>query len=212
MWYTTSWLRSGRSPDSPQTSIVEIPRAEEVTGPAAEPLELYEVKKHLEIASDDITHDSQLNGLIEAARRKWEHDTQHYLMTRTYKVVLESLREFRFPHHPVTAIGSITYYDLDNVQQTLSTDIYQLDTARSQLRRAYSKDWPATLDRWDAATINYTLGSHSASTTVPQIAKAAMKLLVGYYFENRDMLAPDTMQSTAPYERLVLNFMRSSYP
>jgi hypothetical protein len=39
-----------------------------------------------------------------------------------------------------------------------------------------------------------------------------MLLLVGHYFENRDMLMSDAIQTMKPYEALVTRFMRSNYP
>lgn len=193
-------------------TLTSIPATAEVTRPAAEPLTLTEAKKHLEIAPSDDVHDSQISGLIEAARRKWEHDTQTFYITRTMRVKLPYLCELQFPHKPVSSITSIQYYDSGNTSQTLSSSVYDLDADRSQIRLAYSQTWPTTSDRWDAVTITYVLGSHTDSTTVPEIAKAAMKLLIGFYFENRDMLYTEQMQSTKPYEMLVANYMRSSYP
>ena len=76
---------------------------------------------------------------------------------------------------------------------------------------AYNQDWPLTLDRWDAVEVNYTLGSVADSTQVSAVAKQAMLLLVGYYFDaNRgDHDRPNDQKA---YERLVHKYMRSSYP
>jgi len=135
-----------------------------------------------------------------------------YLIKRTMALTVPMLTEFAFAHRPVTAITSIVYYDSGNDSQTLSSSVYQLDSARSQLRLAYSQDWPATTSRWDAATITYVLGSHDDSTTVPDYAKSAMLLLIANEFEAPDMMGPATTQTQVAYERLVARFMRSSYP
>lgn len=193
-------------------TLSSIPTTAETIAPAAEPVSLTEAKKHLEIAGSDTAHDTQIANLIEAARRKWEHDTQQFLIQRTMRVKLPYLCELQFPHRPVSSVTSIQYYDSGNSSQTLASSVYDLDSDRSQIRLAYLQTFPATSVRWDAATITYVLGDHSDSTTVPEISKSAMKLLIGFYFENRDMLAPENMQSTKPYEALVMNFMRSSYP
>ena len=57
--------------------LTSIPTAVEVTGPVAEPVTLSEAKKHLELSLDESQHDSHLAALIQAARQKWEHDTQN---------------------------------------------------------------------------------------------------------------------------------------
>jgi len=184
----------------------------EVTPPAAEPVTLAELKKHLEIPSGDTSHDDQLNALITAARQKWERDTQKFYILRTMKMEMDHFCQCKFPHEPIDSITSITYYDTGNNQQTLSTDIYELDVGRRELRLKYQKDWPSQADRWDSVTITYVLGSAADATEVDEIAKAAMKLLAGHYFENRDMIMPDNMAGMRAYQALVANYMRSSYP
>ena len=64
---------------------------------------------------DDQTADSELALAITAARQQWERDTQEHYITRSMRLTLDELDEFRFPHRPVTAIASVKYYDLDNV-------------------------------------------------------------------------------------------------
>lgn len=183
-----------------------------VTAPAAEPVSRVELKKHLEIPTSDTTHDDQIDALIIAARQKWERDTQKFGIKRTMKIETDRFAQFVFPHEPIDSITSITYYDTGNSQQTLSADVYELDSGRRQLRLKYQQDWPSQADRWDAVTITYVLGSAEDSTGVDEIAKAAMKLLAGHYFENRDQILPDNMAGMRAYEALVANYMRSSYP
>jgi uncharacterized phiE125 gp8 family phage protein len=193
-------------------TLTQVLRPIEINAPIEEPISLEEARDHLNIANDDNTYDTMVSSLIQAARLKWENDTQEYLISRGMQLVLENFCEFQFPHRPVTSISSVEYYDAENVLQTLDATNYQLDVYEAVFRQAYNQSWPVTVDRWDAITIKYTLGSHFDSTTVPEIAKSAMKLLIGFYFENRDMLAPENMQSTKPYDHLVHNYMRSSYP
>jgi uncharacterized phiE125 gp8 family phage protein len=186
-------------------------RAEVVTGPAEEPLTLAEVRAHVELASGDTNHDTELTRAIEDARQQWERDTSRHYITRTMRLRLNRFDEFMFPHKPVSAVSSITYYDDANSSQTLSSSVYQLDTANNRLRLAYDQEWPTTVDRWDAVTVNYTLGEHADSTTVPAIAKRAMLLLVGYYFRgNRG--DDDRANDLRAYEALVAKYMRSTYP
>lgn len=184
----------------------------EVTPPADEPVSVAELKSQLEIAASDTAHDTPLAAFITAARQKWERDTQRYEISRTMKIEMDSFCEFIFPHLPITAITSITYYDTGNSQQTLSTDIYELDSARRQLRLKYQKDWPSIADRWDAVTVNYTLGDKTDETDSSEIAKMGIKLLAAHWFENRDMIMPDNMAGMRAYRMLAANYMRSNYP
>ena len=186
-------------------------RAEVVTAPATEPVTIHEAKRHVELATSDSQHDTELNQAIEDARQQWERDTGRYLISRAMKVRVPYFGEYCFGHRHVTAIDSVTYFDLSNVSQTLASSVYELDTADDRFLLAYDQDWPSTLDRWDAVTINYTLGSHADSTTVPAVDKRAILLLVGYYFRGNKG-DDDRAHDQKAYERLVAKNVRSSYP
>lgn len=186
-------------------------QAELVTGPSVEPLTLSEAKKHLEISSSDSTHDTQLNAAIQEAREQWEHDTDSVCCFQTWKLRIPEFKNgMTLPKRPVSSITSIQYYDGSNTLQTWSSSNYQLHV--NDVRVAYQVTLPATASRWDAWTITYKLGYSQDGSLVPAIAKRAMLLLVGYYFENRDMLVSDTNYSRGPYEALVLRYIRSTYP
>lgn len=192
-------------------TLSKVPRPQITVGPTVEPISLSEAKKHVEIASTDSTHDAQLALIIEQARQQWESDTGEHYVQQTWEIKLPYLCEFSFPHRPVSSITSVQYFDSGNTTRTLATSVYELDVARSALRLKYLQDWPTTSDRWDASTVTYVLGNHSSSSTVPAIAKSAMLLLVGYYFDaNRG--ENDRGNDQAAYERLVAKQMRSSYP
>lgn len=182
-----------------------------VTPPATEPLTIHEAKRHVEIAATNTDHDVILFGHLTAAREQWERDTGKVLISRSMRMTAPCLREMQFDIRPVTAISSITYYDGDNTLQTLSSSLYQLDTADGRLKQSYLQTWPTSIDRWDAWQINYTAGEHSDSTTVPSIDKQAMLLYVGYLFRgNRgDDDRPNDLRA---YEALVHRHMRSTYP
>lgn len=190
----------------------EVSRVSVVTAPASEPVTLEEAKKQLEIASSDDTHDDQLLLVIQAAREQWEYDTDSAVMTQTLRMNFEGfqLNEIQLLRRPVASVSSITYYDDSNALQTLATDVYSLHAMARSVRLNFDKVWPSTYTRWDAVTVNYVAG-YSTRQLVPAVAKQAMLLLVGYYFDgNRgDNDRPNDFRA---YERLVMRFMRSSYP
>lgn len=179
----------------------------QTVAPASEPVTAAEAKAQINISGSD--HDTQLALLIEKARIEYESDVDTVFIQRTGTWTMESLAEMQFPARPVNSISSIKYYDLANAQQTLSTAVYQLDSARQHLRLAYNQDWPSTLDRWDCVEITVVLGDHSAESTVPALAKQAMLLLIARDWYDRPDITSKTMMA---YESLVKKFMRSTYP
>jgi uncharacterized phiE125 gp8 family phage protein len=186
-------------------------QAELVTGPTAEPLTLAEAKKQLEIASSDSTHDVQLQSAIAEARQQWEHDTDSACCFQTWKVRFRYITDrLALPKRPIHSITSIKYYDGANNQTTWNASQYQLHI--NEIRYAYQITLPAVADRWDAWEITYKLGYSQDATSVPAIAKRAMLLLVGHYFENRDMLTNELIYNRRVYEDLVVRYARSTYP
>jgi uncharacterized phiE125 gp8 family phage protein len=181
-----------------------------VTGPTVEPITLDQAKKQLEIASSDSTHDSQLQMMIAEARQQWERDTDSICCYQTWRVRYGSFYDgFGLPKSPIQSITTIKYYDSSNVLQTWASTEYQLHG--SNIRLGYQKLIPAYALRWDAWEYTYRCGYSQDGALVPAIAKRAMLLLVGYYFDaNRgDNDRPNDMRA---YEALVTKFMRSSYP
>jgi uncharacterized phiE125 gp8 family phage protein len=193
-------------------SETETSRAMLVTAPVSEPITLAEAKKQLELSPTDTAHDAQLSLLIQAAREQWEADTDSACLTQTWKVTAEEFYddEIYLPKRPVQSITHIKYYDSGDVLQTLNTSVYDLDQSCRAVRLKNLQVWPAVSDRWDAIAITYVAG-YAQSYLVPAIAKQAMLLLVGYYFDaNRG--DNDRNNDQRAYEALVTKFMRSNYP
>lgn len=194
------------------TTLDQNLRTTVTTQPVLEPLSLPQIRKHLEIAQSDDAHDAQLVDLLRAARQQWEDDTDSAILTQTLQLKLDRLPwQIKLPKRPIQSVTSISYFDSANVSQTLSASLYSLDAANRAIHTAYNQTYPSTATRWDAVTITYVAG-YSAQHLVPEIAKQAMLLLIGYYFENRDMLINNVTSNRAAYEALVLRYMRSSYP
>lgn len=181
--------------------------------PSVEPVSLQEAKDQLSISGSD--HDSRLSMLIEAARRAWEQDTGRCLIQRTLTLKMDSLIEFRFRENPVNSITSVTYFDTDNASQTLSTSVYQLDTAANALRLKVDQDFPSWYERYDAATVTYVAGTYTDNQLVPPSDKIAMLQLMAYWFEFPEIIGADELVSgdrISSYQALVRRWARSSYP
>lgn len=183
-----------------------------VTGPASEPVTLTQAKSQLAIAAGDTSHNDQLDLLIQQAREQFEKDSGTAVMTQTWSQTFPRLQDqLKLTIYPVQSVTSIQYYDSANANQTLSTDIYSLDTSTREIRLDADQTWPDVYDRWDCVRVTYVAGYTSASA-VPAAIKQAILLLVAYYFEDRDMLVPGGMQNFRAYERLLAKYQRSDYP
>lgn len=183
-------------------------RATVVTGPSTEPVTIAQLRKQLELSPTDDAHDDQLTLLGQAAREQWEHDTDSVTMAQTLSVTAPYLSEFALPKRPIQSITHIKYYSGGSLA-TVPTTVYSLDAPRRMVRLNELQSWPSADTRWDAAIVTYVAG-YSSTSAVPAIAKQAILLLVGQYFENRDMMS--SAMSLNAYADLVQRFRRPSYP
>ena len=182
-------------------------------GPTEEPVSLEEAKAHcrVDLADDD----TLIEDLIVAARETLELETARSFLTTQWAMgidrfpgcgygqpflnwhtsgVRSNRQQIALPRSPVQSVDSITYLDTDGAEQTLSTDVYGVKL--SEPAKIYLKPyqpWPSTYDVPGAVTINFTAGWQD-TTEVPAGLKAAIRLLVGHYNEQREATIERSIQ------------------
>ena len=160
------------------------------TAPTVEPVSRADMKLHLRV---DYTDDDDLiDDLIAAARRHVEQRLWRSLIDQTLELTLECLptgnKAIYLPGGPVASITTFAYVDTDGDNQTLnvSTDLQQaLHSEPPYLVPAYDTVWPSTRQQIAAATITYQAGYGAAATDVPDDIIAAIKLVAGNLYEDR---------------------------
>lgn len=175
------------------------------TAPATEPLTTSEAKSHVRV--DHTDDDTFIDSLITAVRVAVENETNRKMISQTWKIAYPHFHDpMILPFADLTSVSSITYYDQANAQQTLSTDVYEVDTQSmvGQIHLGYAQVWPTTYLRHDAVEITYVVGYADASS-VPQPLKQAMLLMLGHYYENRESVAVgvNTMEIPMAYKHLL---------
>jgi uncharacterized phiE125 gp8 family phage protein len=162
-----------------------------------------------------------VDSLITRATNYVENETRRQLINATYVFSFDMFPHGDVIYSPVSPLGSVTsiqYLDADGVSQTLSTDVYAVDTIRDP-GRIYLKsgqEWPSTLDQEQAVTITAVAGYGSASTDVPepliQVPEPliqAVLMLAAHFYEHREAVDPKG-NTFAPVpmgvERLILQY------
>lgn len=156
--------------------------------PETEPLTLEQVRSHLRLSQTD--DDSELSTLwIPAARREIEKAIGVALITQTLRLTLDHF-PLSFPGHaielpigPVQSVASITYYDTDNVLQTVDDEDYLVETTTGRVVPAEGCTWPATFDRPGAVRVNFVAGFGDAAADVPAGLRSAMLIQVREMYE-----------------------------
>lgn len=131
------------------------------TPPYFEPVSLFELKESLKLCTTDTDEDNLLMGLIASARDFVEKYQRRAIVEQTLQMKLDTLCTPMLPVMPnLKSVSSITYLDTAGDSQTLSTDLYDVDTASvpGRITKAYAQTYPTTYPVESAATINYVAG------------------------------------------------------
>jgi uncharacterized phiE125 gp8 family phage protein len=156
--------------------------------PTATPVSLTEVKAHCRVGETD--DDAALTALLNAATDHLDGPdglAGKCMVAQTWCQRLSAFGDcMRLTVEPVASVTSITYFDADNVQQTLSTSVYELSRDRRGHYISLKPDqsWPTTYSRKDAVSITFVAGD--AVENVPDSLKAAVLMLVSHWDDNRD--------------------------
>jgi uncharacterized phiE125 gp8 family phage protein len=164
-----------------------------VAAPAIEPLTLLEAKAQCKVDSTD--EDALIQTLIVAARGFVESFTHRALITQTWDLKLDAfpnwLAPITLPMPPVQSVTSISYIDMAGATQTWSPSLYETDlpagpnAGYGRILPAYQQIYPVTRLVMNAVTVRFVAG-YGALKDVPAEIKAAMKLLIGNWWFNRE--------------------------
>lgn len=155
------------------------------------------------VPSSNTTGDPYLRSLITAARQHVEEFLRRSLITSTWRYTLDGFPcsdVLELPRANLLGVSAVEYIDPAGDTQTLSTDVYSVDTASlpGRICLKYVQVWPFVQVIRNAVTITFTAGYGPAASDVPQPIKAAMKLLIGHWHENREAVNVGQSVTTLP--------------
>lgn len=168
------------------------------TAPTLYPITMAEARAHLRLDSHD--ENDLVSSLIGAATEYLQNQMGRSFVTQTWKLYLDSFpsgdgEAIRPPRPPLLAVSSISYVDTNGDTQTWSSAEYSVDTYTEpgRITCAYGYSWPSTRDIENAVCVTYTAGFGTSASTaaqsqaaVPLSIKAAVKLLISHWYENRE--------------------------
>lgn len=167
-----------------------------ITAPAAM-LTLAELRLHLKLDTTGGVHtdDTLIAAQLTAAHGYCQHYTQRSFGDQTLELALDDfpVGGILLPRSPVTSIVSVKYINTASVDTTISSADYLLDDYGEQawVVPAYGLDWPEPLDTVNAVKVRYQAGA----ATLPSAVRAALLLIVGHLYANRENVAPGSLAS-----------------
>ena len=174
-----------------------------ITAPASEPVTLVEAKTHLRIPTAETGEDSYITSLISVATNTAENILGKKLITQTLDLFYDKFpacREFDLPFGKLQSVTHIKYYDVDNVERTLSSSIYQTDSTglTGRIKLEYGESFPDTrAGKLNSVAIRMIVG-YGVANSVPTSIKQALLLLIANWFENREPALQGTL-AQVPY-------------
>ncbi len=128
--------------------------------PTVEPVTLEEVKQHCRVDHSD--EDTLIEAYLKAATRYAESTLcWRAFVEQTLELTLDKFQdEIRLPRPPLQEVVSVKYFDKDNTEQTVDTDVYIVDTDSEPGRviKADGKSWPTDLRQVNAVKVRYKAG------------------------------------------------------
>jgi uncharacterized phiE125 gp8 family phage protein len=179
--------------------------------PAEPPISVSELKAHLRVDSTD--EDALIGTLLDAAVQHvdgYSGVLGRALVTQTWTQDFDDWDDLCLALAPISSV-TVTYYDTANAQQTLSAPIYSLlaGPAGPYIKLNWGQVFPNLFGREDAIRVTMVAG-YGAATTVPAPIKAAIMLLAGHWYANREAVGQSSLAELpmavnallAPYRRV----------
>lgn len=137
--------------------------------------------------------DGLLLELIAAARDAAEQYTGRALVTQTRKLTMDNFPGYYgcvlLPFPPLQSVTTVTYYDSEDVLQTMDDTLYEVDATREpgRLTPIQGGSWESADLRLNAVEVTYVCG-YGDRYAVPERFKQAIRLLVKHSYDNRESL------------------------
>jgi uncharacterized phiE125 gp8 family phage protein len=152
--------------------------------------------------------DTLITAYIKAAREWCENFQNRSYITQTWELWLDEFPDnsyLELPLPPLASVTSVKYYDTANTEYTLSAASYFVDTKSEPggISLTYGYSWPSTTLRpINGVCVTFVAGYGASGSYVPFKAMAAMYLLIGDYYANREA-GKASEKTIAAVERLL---------
>lgn len=187
--------------------------------PLAEPVSVERARQHLRV--DHANDDALIADHIATARQAVEDQTGRALLAQAWRLEQDEPPcdgALQLPHAPLTAVTGVTYLDHAGARVTLAPSLYVVQAPsgdappRGWLRRAYNATWPSMACGPGAFQVSYTCGYGTGPEAVPALLKAAILLIVGELYENREASGPNQWVQVSPALDRLLSPYRLWWP
>lgn len=153
--------------------------------PPTPPFTIEEAKQHLRVDHDD--DDEIIEVYMAAATSAIDGPyglLKKAVIAQTWEVAFDAFptAEIRLPLMPLLTLDSVKYVDEAGDLQTVDPSAYEVDTFSDYGWVVPTDSWPTPMATINAVTVRWTAGS----TVCPPDIRAAMLLMLGHLYQNRE--------------------------
>jgi len=174
------------------------------TAPTADLVTLAQAKAQLNVEPLNTADDALIQAMIAAAMAHLDGPAGvlgRALGSQAWTLYLDGFPSgvIRLPLPPLISVGAVAYIDAAGVTQTLASAKYQvLAGERAELRPAYGLSWPSARCTPRAVTITFTCGFADVAALKLDPIRAAIKLMVGDLYGNRESVSVGAVAAEIP--------------
>jgi uncharacterized phiE125 gp8 family phage protein len=181
-----------------------------ITAPTIEPVSLADAQEHLRAAVNG-TEASLIIAYLQAAREAVENHTGRALLPQTWELRLPEFPSgtIALPIAPLMSVTSLRYTSAAGVDTLMASTAYQIEAPSGPTAQpaflwpAVGTTWPGTkLDDRAAVRVTFTAGYTNAAA-VPAALRAAILLITGELYENREATTARPLTDNPAVKRLL---------
>ena len=155
------------------------------------------------VPTTNTTGDPELRALIQAAREHVEAYTRRALLTQTWELTRAAFPvddAIPLPLAPLVSITAVRYVNGAGTTETMSDTLYSADLGSLPplVVRGYGVIWPVTRTQRNAVAVEFVVGYGPSAADVPAPIRAAMKLLIGHWYANREAVNVGNITTELP--------------
>jgi uncharacterized phiE125 gp8 family phage protein len=181
-----------------------------IAGPAVEPVNYDEAKLFLRLEVDD--DQALVTGLIIAARQLCENRVHRSFITTSWELIIDgfpygggyynrrerynygsqnwlpstSANPIKLPRPPLVDVTAISYLTASGSWSVLDPSTYRVVAGTpGRILPTYGTIWPFPLPQDGSVKVEFNAGYGPDASSVPEVAKLAIKMAVTHFYENR---------------------------
>lgn len=165
------------------------------------PVSLVEAKQHCHVDFDD--DDALITLYIKSAAAHIEGNRGvmgRALLNQDWELYADEFPcgDLTVPLGPLVSVASVEYLDQTTGNYvTWASSNYTVDMVSFEGRISPVDSWPSTLTRVNAVRVTFTAGHGADASTLPADIKAALLMLIGHWYSNREAVG-DVGTMTVP--------------